>query len=310
MLPTPSFHHLHLNSVDPDAAIAFYTRQFPTTSKTTLGRAAGAAVAEQRPDPVHQGRPPRRRPSRRRAIWHFGWHVTDTRKRLGDVSEPARGQRCCRSTPSDDGRLGPRQQRHLARHRRRARPDQSADRRGQAAGRPARRAAAASRICEGPERALVEIRRRLPGRALQPRALVAGRSVLRPALVPAAPQRAGPRRAHRRTPLTEATCKVPRGADRTWPALEPRGHVPDAAAGVDFGDVALTWYAHRATSRSSARAANSRPHRAQRRPISTPGSPSCSDEGIDFLDEPYQLGDTRAVMIEGPSREAIELVQV
>jgi hypothetical protein len=24
MLPAPGFHHLHLNSVDPEAAIAFY----------------------------------------------------------------------------------------------------------------------------------------------------------------------------------------------------------------------------------------------------------------------------------------------
>ena len=28
------------------------------------------------------------------------------------------------------------------------------------------------------------------------------------------------------------------------------------------------------------------------------------------LEEPYKLGDTRAAMIEGPSREAIELVEV
>ena len=33
-------------------------------------------------------------------------------------------------------------------------------------------------------------------------------------------------------------------------------------------------------------------------------------EGVKFLGEPYQLGDTRAVMIEGPSREALELVEV
>jgi 4-hydroxyphenylpyruvate dioxygenase-like putative hemolysin len=33
-------------------------------------------------------------------------------------------------------------------------------------------------------------------------------------------------------------------------------------------------------------------------------------EGVEFLEEPYQLGDTRAVMIEGPSREALELVEV
>ena len=35
-LPAPEFHHLHLNSVNPEAAIDFYTRQFPTTSKDTF----------------------------------------------------------------------------------------------------------------------------------------------------------------------------------------------------------------------------------------------------------------------------------
>jgi catechol 2,3-dioxygenase-like lactoylglutathione lyase family enzyme len=33
-------------------------------------------------------------------------------------------------------------------------------------------------------------------------------------------------------------------------------------------------------------------------------------EGVTLLEQPYRLGDTRAVMIEGPSREAIELVEV
>ena len=37
MLPTPGFHHLHLNSVDPDAAINFYVRHFPTSSKGIRG---------------------------------------------------------------------------------------------------------------------------------------------------------------------------------------------------------------------------------------------------------------------------------
>jgi len=33
-------------------------------------------------------------------------------------------------------------------------------------------------------------------------------------------------------------------------------------------------------------------------------------EGVRFLEGPYTLGYTRAVMIEGPSREALELVEV
>jgi hypothetical protein len=38
MLHTPKFHHIHLNSVDPDSAIGFYTQQFRSTAK-----GAGAA---------------------------------------------------------------------------------------------------------------------------------------------------------------------------------------------------------------------------------------------------------------------------
>lgn len=32
-------------------------------------------------------------------------------------------------------------------------------------------------------------------------------------------------------------------------------------------------------------------------------------ERVKFLEQPYQFGDTRAVMIEGPGKEAIELVE-
>ena len=34
------------------------------------------------------------------------------------------------------------------------------------------------------------------------------------------------------------------------------------------------------------------------------------NENVKFLEEPHKLGDTRAVMIEGPSKEALELVEV
>ena len=46
MLLTPGFHHLHLNSVDPDAAIDWYTRQFPSCTKGDWGGFPGAAVAQ------------------------------------------------------------------------------------------------------------------------------------------------------------------------------------------------------------------------------------------------------------------------
>jgi catechol 2,3-dioxygenase-like lactoylglutathione lyase family enzyme len=33
-------------------------------------------------------------------------------------------------------------------------------------------------------------------------------------------------------------------------------------------------------------------------------------DGVTILEQPHPLGDTRAFMIEGPSKEAIELVEV
>src|SRR5439155_1121777 len=44
------------------------------------------------------------------------------------------------------------------------------------------------------------------------------------------------------TPVTESTCKVPRGSERSWPALEREGMFRSPTAAVVFGDVALPWY--------------------------------------------------------------------
>jgi hypothetical protein len=33
-------------------------------------------------------------------------------------------------------------------------------------------------------------------------------------------------------------------------------------------------------------------------------------EGVAVVEQPYRLGETRAAMIEGPSKEALELVEV
>ena len=77
----PGFHHLHLNSVDPQAALAFYTAQFPSTSKATWG----GFPALKSPNNVmvlfnKVASPPTIEPQS--ALWHFGWHVTDVRKSL------------------------------------------------------------------------------------------------------------------------------------------------------------------------------------------------------------------------------------
>src|ERR1700694_2259927 len=80
-LPAPGFHHLHLNSVDPDAAIGFYTRQFLTTRKITWG--GQPALASPNDVLILFSRVATAPPtSPQTAIWHFGWHVPDSRATL------------------------------------------------------------------------------------------------------------------------------------------------------------------------------------------------------------------------------------
>jgi catechol 2,3-dioxygenase-like lactoylglutathione lyase family enzyme len=112
------------------------------------------------------------------------------------------------------------------------------------------------------------------------------------------------------TPLTEETCRVPRGPERSWPALNREGMFRAPSAAVVFGDVAFAWYMRQ----------GDRPLEGTRGQLYDHIALSVTDldawvaklrgEGVTFLEEPYPLGDTRAVMIEGPSHEALELVEV
>ena len=128
MLPTPKFHHLHLNSTDPDTAIAFYTRQFPSTSKGSWGGVA----ALMSPNDVmvlfdKVDRPPASDPQS--AIWHFGWHVTDSRRNLETYTIRPEVQLLPLYTSEAGGSVLI-SKRHLAWPGRRARADQGADHRG------------------------------------------------------------------------------------------------------------------------------------------------------------------------------------
>ena len=111
------------------------------------------------------------------------------------------------------------------------------------------------------------------------------------------------------TPLTEETCKVARGPDPSWPAMERDGLYREPRAAVEFSDVMLTWYANQ----SATPLVPTRGHLYDHIALSVANLDAwiakLQAEAVTFLEKPYRLGDTRAVMIEGPSREAIELVE-
>ncbi|MEK6303227.1 MAG: VOC family protein [Acidobacteriota bacterium] len=70
-----AFHHVHLNSIDPAAAMAFYTKTFDVTKKTNL---AGLDAVQSENMYLLFNKvtnPPATAPDS--AIWHFGWGSTD-----------------------------------------------------------------------------------------------------------------------------------------------------------------------------------------------------------------------------------------
>jgi hypothetical protein len=119
-----------------------------------------------------------------------------------------------------------------------------------------------------------------------------------------------PVRAGFAAPPTEAECKVPRGTERTWPALNREGMFRTPRAGVEFGDVVLTWYANQGDKPLVDPRGQLQDHIALGVADLDAWVAKFRGEGVAFLGEPYRLGDTRAAMIEGPSREALELVEV
>jgi catechol 2,3-dioxygenase-like lactoylglutathione lyase family enzyme len=110
--------------------------------------------------------------------------------------------------------------------------------------------------------------------------------------------------------MTEANCQVPRGPDPSWPAMEREGLYRTPRAAVEFDDVMLTWYARQ----GDAALVGTRGHLYDHVALSVADLDAWMDklrrEGVTFLEQPYRLGDTHAAMIEGPSREAIELVEI
>lgn len=307
MLPTPNFHHLHLNSVDPDAAIDFYATQFPSASKTTW---AGQPALKS-PNNVlvlftKVDTPPATQPHT--AIWHFGWHVTDARRSLETYKSRSElkllplyttdeGESVLISSdtwPSTAGVLG-------------LTKAQIADARATGL-QP--KGGAGFAYMEGPDGAIVEYAGNHPAERFnhlhlwQDDPFCAQLWYQKHLNAPVVQGRTSP------TPMTEANCKVARGADRTWPSLEREGMFRTPRAAVMFGDVALTWYPRQ----SDAPLASPRGHVVDHIGLGVTDVDAWIDklrsEDITFLEGPYEFGDTRAVMIEGPSHEALELVEI
>lgn len=307
MLPPPGFHHLHLNAVDPDAAIAFYAKQFPSTSKASW---AGLAALKSPNDvlvlfnKVATAAPilPQT------AIWHFGWHVVDVRRNLAayktrsevllqplfTTDEGGSVQVSSDTWPGTGGVLG-------------LTKSQIAAARAEGV-KPAGGAGFAYMV--GPDNALIEYQGNFPAERFnhvhmfQEDPFCAQLWYGKHLGGIAVPSRSG------EAPRVEENCKVARGADRTWPAPEPEGAFRTPTAAVTFGDVALTWYMRQGDKPLVSTRGHLYDHIALSVADLDAWIAKLRGEGVTVLEGIYRLGDTRAAMIEGPSREAIELIEV
>ena len=305
MLPTPKFHHLHLNSTNPDAAIDFYTRQFPSTTKGSWG---GFSALKSPNDVMvlftRVKAPPMSEPQS--AIWHFGWHVTEARHSLETYKTRSEVELLPLYTTDEGGSVlissdtWPSIGNVLGLTK-----AQIAEAKANSV-RPAGGGGFA--YMRGPDDALVEYAGNHPTERFNHVHLYQEDPIgaldwyqkhlnapMRPGYAP--------------TPIGPDG-RVARGTDRTWPALNREGMFRSPRAGVEFGDVSMMWYANQ----------GDRPLASSRGQLQDHIALSVTDldawidklrgERVTFLEEPYQLGDARAVMIEGPSREALELVEV
>ncbi len=306
MLPAPRFHHLHLNSVDPAAAIDFYVRQFPRSSRTTWGGLPALAA----PNDVlvlftRVTTPPATSPQT--ALWHFGWHVTDTRASL-ETYEARRDVTLLPLYTTDEG----------------GSVFISSDTWPSMGGTPGLTRAQIAEAkangvqptrtggfgyMRGPDAALVEYAGNHPAERFNhvhmfhDDPFCAQLWYVNHLNAPVVAGRTSP------TPVTEATCRVLRGPERSWPALERQGMFRAPSAAVVFGDVALPCYMRQDDRPLASTRGHLYDHIALGVTDLDAWIAKLRGEGVRFLEAPYRLGDTRAVMIEGPSREALELVE-
>ena len=301
-LPAPGFHHLHLNSTNPDAAIDFYTKQFPSTMKSSFAGLPALKTGKVYVLFTKVAAPAPTEPQT--AIWHFGWHVVDVRENLATYQQhkvkllplytsDEGGEVFVSSDalPGAAGTLG-RTKAQLAE--------------GKSQGlKPAGGAGFA--YLQGPDGAIIEYQGNMPAERFNHVhmyqedpfcAQLWYQKHLNAPVNPADPKH------------TEADCKVERSREHSWPALELEGTIRVPRAGVAFDDVALTWYGRQ----GDRPLVGTRGHLADHVALSVGNLDAwvvkLRGENVKFLMQPYKLGETRAAMIEGPSREALELVEI
>lgn len=305
-LGTPAFHHLHLNSINPDAAIDFYTKAFPSTAKGTF---AGQPALKSPTDVwilfTRVDTPPATEPQT--AFWHFGWYVTDVHKTVETLrqqgvtllplyTEETGGTVFTSGDtwPGTGGSLGLTRQGIAEAKARGLKPT----------------GGAGFAYLRGPDDAIVEYQGNMASERFnhihmyQEQPYCAQLWYQQHLNMNVSSRGAQP-------PRTDANCRVERGTDKTWPALTYDGmYRTPSVTSMAFSDVSLFTYMNQSDTPLAPTRGHLMDHYGLRVADLDAWLAKLRRENITFLEPLHQVGPYRAIMIEGPSREAIELLEI
>ena len=312
---TLHFHHVHLNSMNPAAAAAYYPKPFAlSATKTTFNGLEAIKTGNIYILFTKVNTPPQNElTGPQTSVWHFGWNTPDSRK----YNEKFRsmGLEIAQMWDSADGKLVdmssdtlpgfPTQEQILELRAKGVEPtrqggfgylrgpDGAMIENAQAG--DSERFNHVHMYHEHPRCAMEWYVAHLGARMPQGRGGAARGAAAAPAASPA--------------PAAAGDCKTMAYAPPTWPSFAKTGFVRDPAGGVNFDDISISirpWPGgglvstrgklvdHWALSTADLDATVARLKR----------------EGVKFLEEIHPWGTMRAAMIEGPDRIAIELVEV
>jgi len=296
------FHHVHLNSVDPKTAAEYYPKAFPVSAtKTTFNGYEAVKTGNVYLLFTKVNTPPQTElTGPQTSVWHFGWNTPDSRKYDQDFR--AKGLEIAQMWDAADGKLVDMSSDTLP-----GLPTQEQILEMRAKGTQPTRQGGFGYL-RGPDGALIEnaqagqverfnhvhMYHEHPLCAIQWYAKHLGATVP-PGGAPAA------------SPTGD--CKLPYSPP-TWPSFfKFPGFVRDPSGSVMFDDISILirpW--------PGGGLVSPRGHIVDHWALSVADLPATvarlKSEGVKFLEEIHPWGDTRAAMIEGPDRVAIEIVEV
>jgi hypothetical protein len=299
------FHHVHLNSVNPAAAAEYYPKPFAESAKkTTFNGFEAVKTGNVYILFTKVSTPPQNElTGPQTSVWHFGWNTPDSRKY--NERFRAMGLKIAQMWDAADGKLVdmssdtlpglPTQEQILEMREKGAEPARQGG----------------FGYLRGPDGAMIE---NAQAGAVErfnhvhmyhehPRCAMEWYVAHLGARMPQGRGGAAPATA------PEGDCHAKTYAPPTWPSFAKTGFVRDPAGGVNIDDISISirpWpggglvstrgkiYDHWAVSTADLDATVARLKR----------------EGVKFLEEIHPWGTSRAAMIEGPDRIAIELVEV